>query len=119
MFGYAKVMGKVSAGDFIDGKFTGKVTLSSFVKGRTYDDIAVFVIDDESLDKGLYRADALFKGETAYEGVIATDAIPQMVCIPVTKKLETFVGSVLNAGLTRYVGIDIVKHLGAKTFDIV
>jgi len=109
MFGYSRVMGR-----WIDGKFKG---LSSFVNGRTYDDVAVFVIDEGSLDKRLFRPDDFFKGETAYESTVPGDAMTHMVCMPVTKKLITFLTSMHNEGLAKYVGVDLIEHLGAKTFD--
>jgi len=111
MFGYSRVMGR-----WIDGKFKG---LSSFVNGRTYDDVAVFVIDEGSLDKRLFRPDDFFKGETAYESIVTIDALTQMVSIPVTQKLVGFLTRMHNEGLGKYVGIDLVEHLGAKTFDLV
>lgn len=111
MFGYSRVMGR-----WIGGKFT----LSSFVEGRMYDDVAIFLVDKGSLNKHLFRADDFFKGETAYEGIVSGDALTQMVCIPVTKKLETFLGSIQNpTRLARYIGVDLVKHLDAKTFELV
>jgi len=111
MFGYSRVMGR-----WIDGKFKG---LSSFVNGRKYDDVAVFVIDEGSLDKHLFRPDDLFKGETAYEGIVPGDALTQMVSIPGTQKLEAFLRAMQNEALGKYLGMDLVEHLGGKTFDLV
>lgn len=112
MFGYVRVMGRWK-GD----KFTEK--LETFVKGPTYDEVAVFGVNEKSLDKRLFRADEWFKGETAYEGIVHGDALTRMWRIPVTKKLETFVGSVQgNVGLAKYVGMDLMKYLGAKQYDV-
>lgn len=117
MFGYTKVMGR-----WIGDKFV----VSPFVEGRTYDDVAVFVVDEGSLDKRLFRPDDYFKGETAYEGIIANDALTHMVSIPVTTKLvafmramQVFMRDMNNEGLAKYVGVDLTKHLDARCQDII
>ncbi len=113
MFGYVRVMGHMAGGKF-------KVfSLVKGRKGRRYDDIIVFVIDERCLDKHLFRESDLYKGETAYQGIIPSDALTHMLCIPVTKKLEMFIASMHSEALRKYVGIDLVEHLGAKTLDFV
>ena len=74
----------------------------------------------------IVRRSRLFSGETAYKGVIPARALVRMLKIPVTRKLAEFVKSWAdefvsddNSALSRYFGMDLAEHLGARTFDLV
>ena len=72
----------------------------------------------------ILRRSRLFSGETAYKGVIPARALVRMLKIPVTRKLADFAAAWARAlddhsALSRYVGMDLTKHLGARTFDLV
>ncbi|PYV61399.1 MAG: hypothetical protein DMG97_43250 [Acidobacteria bacterium] len=67
----------------------------------------------------IVRRSRLFSGETAYKGVIPARALGRMLKIPVTRKLADFVRAWANDDLGRYVGMELVEHFGARTFDLV
>ena len=72
----------------------------------------------------ILRRSRLFSGETAYKGVIPARALVRMLKIPVTRKLTDFAAAWARAlddhsALSRYFGMDLAEHLGARTFDLV
>src|SRR5438105_8535631 len=85
VFGYARAMRIQSAKFDFDTQ--------PFIKGRTYDHVVVFEVKTGALNKSLFRRSRLFRGETAYKGVIPGRALGRMLKLPVTRKLADFVKS--------------------------
>jgi hypothetical protein len=96
----------------------GHYKINPFVKGKDYDSVVVFALNQEDLNPSLFRESNLLEDEVAYEGIIDVRRGISVVEFPMTRKLYEFARNIQTPERRRqYVGMDLIEYLQGEQIE--